>query len=125
VARSTQTFDAYCSLYLNPVSRKAKFHLSCAVAVLLMALIVNWLLVGESSPFADYFLWHVGLPNMWGALNIIPAIISFVMAGNPHSGNVFVFYFGFCVQWLVVGFILSFVLLLFRFKRDEPTTIAR
>jgi len=60
---------------------------------------------------------------MWRGLNLIPGIVSFIAAGNPHSGNVFIYYIGFCIQWLLVGFILSFVLLLFRFKRDEPTTI--
>ena len=95
-----------------------------AVIVLLLAFIIDWLVTGESSPFANYFLWHVGLPNMWAGLNFIPAMIAIVVSKSPHGGNIFVFYIGFCVQWLLVGLILSFVLLLFRFKRDEPTSIA-
>jgi hypothetical protein len=104
--------------------RRARFHLITAAIVLMMAFVINWLVAGESSPFANYFLWHVGLPNMWGGLNLIPAMVAMLASGNIHGGNMFVFYVGFCVQWLLVGFILSFVLLLLRFKHDDPTTIA-
>ena len=101
-----------------------KFHLVTAAIVLLLAFIIDWLITGESSPLANYFLWHVGIPNMWASLHLIPVLIAIVASKNPHVPNMFVFYISFCIQWLVVGFILSFVLLLFRFKRDEPTTIA-
>ena len=106
------------------MSRRLKFHIVVAALVLLLAFLVNWLITAESSPFANYFLWHVGLSNMWAGLNFIPAVVAAIASGNVHGGNMFVFYVGFCVQWLLVGFILSFVLLLFRFKREEPTTFS-
>jgi hypothetical protein len=103
--------------------RKAQFQATTSMVVLLLAFIIDWVLVGESSPLRNYFLWHVRLPNMWRALNIVPAIIAYLVAGNLHVGSLFVFYIGFSIQWLLVGFIISFVLLLFRIKRDEPKTI--
>ncbi|MEP6707095.1 MAG: hypothetical protein ABJC05_06225 [Pyrinomonadaceae bacterium] len=77
----------------------------------------------ETSPLGEYFLWHVGLPNAWRGMNLIPAIISAVASGNLHGGNEFVFYVAFTIQWLLVGLILSFVALLFRMTREKPTNL--
>jgi hypothetical protein len=75
---------------------------------------------GDSSPAREYFLWHVGLPNTWRGMNIIPGIVSAVAAGNLHSGNEFVFYLVFSI---LIGLVFSFLLLLFRMKCEQPTTI--
>ena len=122
MARSTPPFGAYISMTL--MSRRVRFHIATAVVVLLLAFIVNWLITAESSPLANYFLWHVGPSNMWGGLNFFPYAAALVISSYSRWLFTFVFYVGFCVQWLLVGLIFSFVLLLFRFKRDEPTTIA-
>ena len=78
---------------------------------------------GETSPASEYFLWHVGLPNAWRGMNIVPGMISAIADKNIHGGNEFVFYVAFVIQWLLVGVVFSFVLLLFRMKREKPTTI--
>src|SRR5688500_15351834 len=106
------------------MSHRAKFHFGIAAIVLLLAFILNWLITAESSPLANYFLWHVGPPNMWGGLNFFPYAFALIVSRNSPWLFMFVFYVAFCIQWLLVGLILSFVLLLLRFKREEPTTIA-
>jgi hypothetical protein len=105
------------------VSRRVTFHLSISLLTLLGAFVINWLIFGETSPASEYFLWNVGLPNAWRGLNIIPGIISAIASGNLHGGNEIVFFVVFSIQWLLVGLVFSFVLLLFRMKREKPTTI--
>jgi|ERR1051325_3360068 hypothetical protein len=105
------------------MSQRARFHFRIAVVVVLLAFILNWLITGESSPLANYFAWHVGPPNIWGGLNFFPYAVALIASSNSRWLFSFVFYVAFCIQWLLVGLILSFVFLLFRFKRDEPTTI--
>jgi hypothetical protein len=106
------------------MARRAKFHFSIALIVLLLAFILNWLITAESSPLANYFTWHVGPANMWGGFNFLPYAVALITSSNSSWLFPFVFYVAFCVQWLLVGLILSFVILLFRFRRDEPTTLA-
>jgi hypothetical protein len=54
---------------------------------------LNWLLFGETSPLYKHFLWHGTLPNLWAFLNLVPALVSAVVAGNPHSGSETVYMF--------------------------------
>src|SRR6267142_6337012 len=105
------------------MSRRAKLHLTICGLVVVLAFFLNWLILGDSSPLREYFLWHVGLPNAWRGMNMIPVIISAVAAGNLHGGNEFVFFVAFAIQWLLVGLALSFVVLLFRMKHEKPTTL--
>jgi hypothetical protein len=53
--------------------------------MLVAAFAVNWLMFGETSPASEYFLWHVGLPNAWRGLNLIPGIIAAIAAGNLQA----------------------------------------
>jgi hypothetical protein len=73
----------------------------------LSSLLLNWLLLGDTSPLHHYFLWHGGLPNLWGFLNIIPAIVSAVVAGNPHSLSETVYLLALFAQWFLFGFLFS------------------
>lgn len=84
-----------------------KFRLIFSGIFAFGALLVNWLLLGESSPFHDYFLWHVELPNLWVPLHIIPAIGTAIVAGNPHSGSEIIYSILLVIQWFIVGFLLS------------------
>jgi hypothetical protein len=90
------------------MSSKARIRLAFSVLTLTFASTVTWLVTGETSPFKEYFLWHVGIPNAWGMLNLLPAIISAMAAGNIHAGNAAVFYIAFAIQWLGIGWLLSF-----------------
>ena len=71
------------------------------------ALIINWLVLGESSPLHDYFLWHGALPNLWLMLHIAPIIGTAIVAGDPHSGSEIVYAILLFIQWFIVGFLLS------------------
>ena len=92
---------------MSIASRKLKFHLKFSGVILLLALLLNWLIMGDSSPLHDYFLWHSTTPNLWGMTNVVPYILSAMIAGNPHSPSMVIFYVFLVVQWLVLGLLLS------------------
>ena len=75
--------------------------------VAVWALLVTWLLTGEGSPFHDYFIWHVELPNTWAMTTVIPFIFSAIITGNPHSPSIGIFILAMIIQWSVLGFLLS------------------
>src|SRR5262245_2559517 len=87
--------------------QKLKFKWIFSGIIVFLAFLINWLISGESSPFHDYFLWHVRFPNTWGMLNIIPFIVSAIISGNPHAPSEVIFYVGFIAQWFLIGFLLS------------------
>jgi hypothetical protein len=89
-------------LLLEP---KFQIIFSCVITVL--ALIITWLVLAESSPFHEYFLWHVTIKNLWGITILIPYIIGALIAGNPHSSSEAIVYLGLIVQWFLIGFLLS------------------
>ena len=73
------------------------------------ALFLNWLLLGETSPFEEYFLWHVGIPNFWRALNAVPFIAGAVI-GRSHAGpEPVLFIILQFIQWFIIGLLLSIV----------------
>jgi hypothetical protein len=75
------------------------------------AVILNWVLLGEASPLHDYFIWHGAIPNLWGMLNIIPAIVSALIARNSHSGSELLYAFGVFLQWFLIVFLLCTLIL--------------
>lgn len=81
---------------------KVLFAIGCGIA----AVIINWLVLADSSPLYHYFLWHGAIPNIWGMLNIIPVIASALIAGNPHSESEVVYAFGVFIQWSLIGYLL-------------------
>ena len=85
---------------------RTAFKVILAVAGGIGAVIVNWLVLGETSPLNHYFIWHGRIPNVWGMLNIIPVIVSALIAGNPHSGSELVYAFGVFVQWFLILYLL-------------------
>jgi hypothetical protein len=82
------------------------FKVILAVAGGIGAVIVNWLVLGETSPLHHYFIWHVRIPNVWGMLNIIPVLVSTLIAGNPHTQSEVVYAFGVFVQWFLIVYLL-------------------
>ena len=96
------------------MSRKNIFHLTVVALTLFAASLANWLVFGATSPARSYFLWHVGFPNAWRKLNLIPLVISAVAAVNVHGRDEFAFLIAFTIQWALVGLAFSFFLLLFR-----------
>jgi hypothetical protein len=64
----------------------------------MLALLITWLLGGHaSSPFREYFLWHVDLPNLWRLLNF-PAYMGLLITGLRGPALLGIF-----VQWFVIG----------------------
>jgi hypothetical protein len=92
---------------MTSASRKLKFQLVFSSLVVLCALLVTWLIMGDSSPFHDYFLWHVDLPNTWAMTTLIPFIFSAMITGNPHSPSIAIVIFALIIQWFLIGFLLS------------------
>jgi len=77
--------------------------------------IFSWLVGAESSPLHHYFLFHTTLPNLWGAINIIPVVIAFIVAfpigAVGHGGfepvAVFIGFILMFVFWFMIGFLLT------------------
>jgi hypothetical protein len=91
----------------------------------MLSLLIDWLLgKDKTSPFGEYFLWHVELPNIWMQLNF-PAYMGRLLTGTRSSG-----FFTF-LQWFVIGSfgaqIVRFLLGLVRHtigmydERDSPS----
>ena len=87
-----------------------RFRLVWSGATVAAASASGWLMTGDGSPFRDYFLFNVFLPNVWRALNVIPFILGMLVSGNPHAeteAGVVVMVAAFVAQWGLVGFVLS------------------
>ena len=103
---------------MTPSLRRIKFRLISSGLIGFGALIVNWLVLGDSSPFHEHFLWHPELPNLWMAMNLVPVIGAAIVAGDPHSGSEIVYGFILFIQWFILGFLLSGALLALRLWRS-------
>ena len=66
------------------------------------AILITWLLQGESSPLADYFLWHPGLRNFWAILNAVPYIVAAILTDE----SIVLFTILQFIQWFIIGFVL-------------------
>lgn len=89
-----------------------KRRLVFSVLLALGAVLITWLVQDESSPFADYFLWHPGLRNFWAILNAVPYIAAEILTDE----SIVLFTVLQFIQWFVVGFVLSFLFSIF-FRR--------
>ena len=92
---------------MSLASQKLIFQVVFASFFVLLALLVTWLILGDSSPFHNYFLWHVDLPNAWAMTTFLPFVFSAIVTGNPHSPSMVIFILALIVQWLLIGFLLS------------------
>jgi len=93
-----------------------KYRLIFSGLLSVTALIVNWLVLGDGSPFHEHFLWHSDLPNLWAAMHIVPVICSAIVAGNPHSGSEIIYGLVLGIQWFIFGFLLSGLLARLRLR---------
>ena len=90
------------------MSRSTRICLITSVVTLAAASLVTWATLAESSPFREYFLYNVTIPNAWGSLNIVPGLLSFIVGG--HAGSEVVFLVAFAVQWLLIGLVCGLLL---------------
>ena len=82
--------------------KNVKPRLVFSVLLALGAILMTWLLQGESSPLADYFLWHPGLRNFWAILNVVPYIIAEILTDE----SIVLFTILQFIQWFIIGFVL-------------------
>jgi hypothetical protein len=101
-------------------SQKLKFQLVFCCLVVVAALVITWLMLGDSSPFHDYFLWHSALPDAWQVTTIIPFLLSAVISGNPHSPPMVIFIFLLIIQWTILGYFLSIPMAKFWVRHQKP-----
>ena len=90
--------------------RVRRWRLALAAFVGLTALVFGWLISAEESPFYEYFLWHVFLPNAWVKLNLLPLLIAFRVSGNVHQPDPTTGIIAAFVQWCLIGYLLSLCL---------------
>jgi hypothetical protein len=75
--------------------------------VVVGALLVTWLILGESSPFDSYFTSHSDLPDAWLITMVIPLLFGVMISGNPHSPSLVIIMLALIIQWSIFGYFLS------------------
>ena len=88
-------------------SQRLKFQLTFTVLFAAAGLVLTWLILADSSPFHDYFIWHVSVPNLWGMTVLFPYVLGALLSGNPHSPSTLVIMLFTVIQWLIVGLLFS------------------
>lgn len=103
-------------------SKKTKFRVGFSSLFTVSALLVTWLIMGNSSPFHDYFVGRTWLPNRWGLTMFVPYLISAMIAGNPHSPSKLIFTIILVMQWSILGLLLSVPLTKLFVRANGPST---
>jgi len=103
----------------SPASRRLKFQLVFTVVFVAVGLLMTWLILADSSPFHEYFIWHVGLPNLWGMTVIVPFVLAAVLSGNPHSPPTVIVVLFTIIQWFIIGLLISIPLSRFWLRRQR------
>jgi hypothetical protein len=103
-----------------PMNATSKCRLRLSLGVALGACVGSWLIVGETSPFADYFLWHVEIPNLWRTMHSVQYLI--IMIFRPQILEEVILYVSIFVQWLLIGFV--FARLVCRRHQPEPRELS-
>jgi hypothetical protein len=88
------------------VTLRARRILVIAVIIATAAL-VGWLVNSESSPFHQYFLYHVTWPNLVSRVNLPAFFIAAVLSGNIHAPEDWAMWVGFVAQWLPLSYLMS------------------
>lgn len=88
------------------LSKSLRHHCYFAGAFVIGCFAFSYL-INDEGPFSEFFLYHVAIPNMWGALNILPFILGTIFSKNVHRPSDIAMYVGFAIQWFMVGLIVS------------------
>jgi hypothetical protein len=91
----------------SSASKKLKFQVVFSSLVVLSALLATWLILGESSPFNDYFTRHDDVQDAWQITAVMPFLFSAMISGNPHSPPMLIFILALIIQWSVFGYLVS------------------
>ena len=70
-------------------------------------ILIGWLLLGESSPFYNYLLWHPAPRNLWAKANLTAFFAGIVASGNVHQPSVLAYVLASFLQWSVLGYLIS------------------
>ena len=85
-----------------------KWRVLFSLVVGLGAVLVNWLILGDSSPLHEYFLRHApGIRGVWLPLNFIPVLLSVIASSSHGGGNELVYVVMVFVQWFTIAFVVS------------------
>src|SRR5207249_8216128 len=88
-------------------SQKLKVQVVFSCLVVVGALLVTWLILGDSSPLNGYFTRHNEVSDTWRITAVVPFLLSAVISGNPHSPPMALFIFALIIQWSLLGYFLS------------------
>jgi hypothetical protein len=88
-------------------TRRLKFQLVFTVVLVAATLFITWLILADSSPLHDYFIWHTTLPNLWAMTIFIPYVLAALLSGTLHSPNELVAILFAIIQWFIVGWLIS------------------
>jgi len=77
------------------------------LCVALCVLFIGWLIEGDSSPLSEYFLWHLALPNAWVTINMPAVFLGVAVSGNIHQPSPVGYWLGVSLQWGVLAFLAS------------------
>jgi hypothetical protein len=91
------------------IKTKIKLRLYFGLVFGIVSLVMSWLFLAESSPFYNYFLWHVWLKNQWIRLNLPAIVLGSIVSGNIHSPSIIATYAALFIQWFAFGYILSVI----------------
>jgi len=88
------------------MSKSLRHHCYFAGAFVIGCFVFGYL-ISDEGPFSEFFLYHVAIPNIWSAFNILPLILGTVFSRNVHHPSDIAAYVGFFIQWFIVGLIVS------------------
>jgi len=105
--------------------RRTSVRWALSGAIALSAVLFTWVVLGESSPLADYFLFHVGVPNAWRFLSALPFIAAAFISGNHGGGPAVLFIALQFAQWFVVAYVLLILFSKARSRRLGHIAVSR
>jgi hypothetical protein len=85
--------------------RKDRFVVTIVLAVVLT--VTTWLILGDNSPFQNYFLQHVTMPNLFRVLLTVPCLLVVIL--RPSSFVDALSYIFILLQWLIAAYIVASV----------------
>jgi hypothetical protein len=86
---------------------RARLAISSVLALSVIGIGCLWM---DGSPFYWYFLGQVWPQNTWGTLNMGPLLLSVMASGNVHQGSTTVLMPAVFLQWFVLFWFLSLLL---------------
>jgi hypothetical protein len=84
-----------------------KFTGAFTVLFAVTARFMTWLVIGEWSPFHDYFLEHLMVKNFVLKLLIIPYVVMLIIKPETDFGDMLVATVVELLQWLLLSFLLA------------------